>query len=378
MSGKCIIINENVYITLGKQVLKVAGGFILPSKKEKVIVREKITRYEKDIFQSDKLNEIAKENNLLKSFNILEEVLDSVETHIPQNCRDTYYKRLKNLKLRIIATEQFDKNSRVIVPASYSPEENTMYLSTKTLCYFKDKFKEKYKGEDINTIFNSYLKRVIIHELFHLASSNIKDEDNSLYSGFVNFDNEKYLVSLNEATTELLSEQVLRDRIFHQYAGYSLQMIILSELSSIVGSEVIKESYFKNDQCNLIKDKLLKIIDNKEKVNELINTFGYDNYLNDIYDGLDTITQTQSLLLDFLEKKVNLLNTYYKFEEADNLIKFFDYNMSYLKKHNLYGKDFDTNEYKLMNIKKLNEIYYNSKLKQNNSLRIRNKKRKTK
>ena len=75
-----LLIDENVYQIRGPIITNFTGGFFgICSKEEKAKVKAKFERNNKGLFKSERLNQIAEKNPILKSIDIFEEILDDIE-----------------------------------------------------------------------------------------------------------------------------------------------------------------------------------------------------------------------------------------------------------------------------------------------------------
>lgn len=355
MSKSLLIINENIYQISGKRIKNLNKGiFYKCTDEEKKAVMSKLEKNKGKIFKSEKLNEIAEKNNFLKQFDIFEEILDDVEKVIPSEYRENFYENLTLLKGKINTIYM----SNICVPAYYNSFENIIYLNIPIIINEKKKVEDYISQGLFETPFHDYLKEVIIHESFHVSSTKYHLNEHTMYSGFRKISREcnKY-ESINEAVTEILSRKILNSQEINNQSGYNIQTCVMRELSGLIGEDVIIKSYFENDQMNYIKNELAKIINDENKINQLIDDlFANNDPLTDEYKGNDEITQMQNIILDFYEKRISDLLNSDKKDEVKKLIRSLNENYSCILNDEKYNSDLDFNSYKIDNIKRFYDL----------------------
>lgn len=129
----------------------------------------------------------------------------------------TFYKNLKTLDIKVATSDLF----------------NMGYNSITNEIFFGD-------AEIYET--------AIYHELFHVASSKIADDN--ILSGLNIWNRKTHMtkgLGLNEGYTE-----ILQNRYFNKGNGYPLQRMYIGRLEQIINPEIIKKAYFTSDLSLLI------------------------------------------------------------------------------------------------------------------------------
>lgn len=220
----------------------------------------------------------------------LEKILDSVLENIPENCRGNYNRNIETLTIG-----KFNKNNNF---GAYRSYKNAIYLNIDKL-YSKKEF-------DSQTDFNTY---VIKHELYHAFSSDSTEKD-VLYSGFCKDDFSKKRKKskhnyLNEGFTDLLCIPI-SDKNFKTR---DLKHHLASQLSLIVGMDIMKEAYFNNLGIEPLKNELINQGNDDRDIENFFNVL--DDLEEDMHygDGFASFTYVQDKLMEFCNKKLETLTT---------------------------------------------------------------------
>lgn len=171
--------------------------------------------------------------------------VDFVEENYLKKEIPYFYKRINNLKMKIIESTEDD------FLGFYNPIFNQIVINS----------------------FN--VERVIYHELFHMSSSK-----NIFNVGFLQINkNGKFGLGLNEAMTEYLNVKHFGSEL---PGGYDIYL--LKKLELFVGEDILEKFYFKADLLGLI-NFLNNYVDSVD-VYYLIKSFDY-LYKNIGFSNLD-------------------------------------------------------------------------------------------
>ncbi len=145
---------------------------------------------------------------------------------------------------------------------------------------------------------------VIVHELFHMASSFYCQDDNIVYSGFSQFSKKTKKDignGINEGYTQLLSERYFANNTNIE-KSYSLQVHYVQKLENIVGNKLMEKMYLQADLLGLIEE--LKIYENIENIMNFISAMDFiEKYLtnkNNIYIKKSMISEKLTIINQFL------------------------------------------------------------------------------
>jgi len=160
-------------------------------------------------------------------------ILKNIETNIPKECRDQFYKNLELLRIVSNNHSECSLNAPII-----SLDEKLLWLAD-----------NKKVGDKVN--FSDALVQELYHELLHLASTNyIVDLENKRihgYSGFVldlnDFNNSNNLFNgLTEGFTQYLTTLNTNS----DYSNYNVQVACIKKLIDIVGIDIVNQCYYNN------------------------------------------------------------------------------------------------------------------------------------
>lgn len=288
---------------------------ILSIKEEKEI-RDMIKINNYDILFSDILDNIIKENNKFNEKNELIDLLKKVEKLIPINYRTTFYENIKKLQISF-TDDDIEKNG------CYMVKENKIEISIKHLENDKNISEEKYPG-----LYYRKLKRIIAHELFHMASSKYDIKNDITYTGFNKFPLEDDLetnMGLTEAFTSIMESIVLPDEIIDFSNNYFYSTQLLLQLIKITNLDIIAKSYYLNMGTKLIEDELNKINNDQDKTKRFLRFFelSYICTTKKLEHTYTTVCQNE--LIELFNKKLNILlkNNIISYEEAQkNIIEY--------------------------------------------------------
>ena len=184
----------------------------------------------------------------------------------------------------------------------YNVENNIMYLLSDNL------EKIRLMHNDNNNVLSS---RLILHELFHMASSKANE-----YSGVSNINSNNN--GLNDGITDLLSFKAY-PCVSLIHSGYLYELLLTIQLSLIIGSNELYDSYFKYHNINNIKSSLyrrLSNIDETERFFILLQQY-YDNK-NIEYLGELQYTLVNSVNKEFISNQ--FIYNYMKFMITPELL----------------------------------------------------------
>ena len=331
-----IICDGNKYIIEDDKIYRIFNNrHIKPTKNNLIKVKNTIENIGKDIFSSQKLNEIAKKNKELYKIDILPEVLERMEKFIKEEYIELFYKNLETVRFEFEDPITCNDSSIHYENGYHDSMKNFIHINAETFDCLKVYAKEN------NLDFSLVWKIALAHELFHLAScNNLYNETGYIYQGLIELnlnkkwqtptDKIKYGIatSFNEGTTQffacLIYALELGDSNFNSFINtYSAQARVIAQLIPLIGREEIKGAYFKNLGMGYINDKLIRIDNLKPPYNELSTNMGRltSETLSDIVKNT-SLVRIQNRLLSYETKYFEMINDK---EEKDSLVKAIEY-----------------------------------------------------
>ncbi len=200
------------------------------------------------------LDEIIKNNPELVKHPSIIPLVHKIETLIPENTRENFYRNLKTLRIEFSATNEL---------SNYNFSENKIVINPN--------FKQYLSKNDLEGVNEQYLlESTMCHELLHMASTKCYDELELIHSGLAAYtpDGKNLNVYLNEGCTEMLAQQFYPNAVLN--SGYSDVTDVVYILTNLVGIDAIKNIYFSNGLAIRLQ-KALGEIANEEEVKKLFN-----------------------------------------------------------------------------------------------------------
>lgn len=294
---------------------------ITPTPKDLKKLKSLINKFDKDIFSSPRLNEIAHKNKSLYKIDVLHEILERMEKFIGEENIDSFYRNLETVTFEFENPISCKEHSDHHENGYHDSITNTIHINAETFDYLEDFAKTN------NLDYMVTLKIAIAHELFHLAScNNLSDKTGFIYQGLCDvdttkkYDNHTSIInfgkaeSFNEGLTQLFAcgiyADYLGDENFYKFNNtYIDQARAISQIAYMVGHKNIKAAYFNNLGMGCIKDGLSKINSLRKLYDDLtIHMARLINYnLDDKVRDTSTI-KIQNVLLQYAHNYINMID----------------------------------------------------------------------
>ncbi len=279
---------------------EVNGNLIKLSDFEEKELLDKLKPKDPFILYSVRIESIVKNNKTLNSnYDYFLPFLTFIEGLIPENYKESFYKNLENINVDLNLEGKELENGKDSL-GYYDSELNKIIINSKKI---KDclKLNNCLSDDTFWKVFN----KTLIHELFHVASTHCNKDENIVVSGFDKRPSKKLNdsnIGLNEGFTEVLSYAAVPDAPDFIY-GYIFETLFASQLSFILGPEVMIESYFGNRGIDLLTEKLCEIKNDKSKAISLFTLIDLNYFITD--DGEQTLLGTiQSKLVEYFKLKI--------------------------------------------------------------------------
>lgn len=249
--------------------------------------------------------------------------LNWLESIIPEECRDNFYRNIKTLKTTLntnIDLSKFESSSSgYSTSAGYNTSSNSLVMNEKSL-------HELWEIAQLNNNPQEFYWReysqTLLHELSHMASSKYDDETKVSLCGFDRFPaetEEDRNRGITEGFTEIISMAGVPGTI-EISSGYYIEACIVNQLIQIIGNEVFIKSYFSNLGTKPIQEKLNEIIDNPNMASNLFRSIELNYNIRRINEEQNILGNIQLSLLDYLDKKIEQLFKENKEAEIKNIL----------------------------------------------------------
>lgn len=103
-------------------------------------------------------------------------------------------------------------------------------------------------------------------------------------------------------------------------SGYYIEACLINQLIQIIGNDVFIKSYFSNLGTMPMQEKLNEIINNPNLSHNLFRSIELNYSIRDINEEQNILGNIQSTLLDYLDKKLELLFANNKVDEINNIL----------------------------------------------------------
>lgn len=294
-------------------------------------------------------------------------LLNWLEDHIPIEHRQTFYDNLSTLTLmhnfNLISSDYFvshdshfsQSNNLDISIGGYNSKTNNIEISPQGLWHL---WKVAQTTDNPNEYYFRQYMQTLLHELIHMSSTKFNKEGGIALSGFDKYpsqDIKEQNVGLNEGYTELIAMAGVpgtEDIV----SPYFIECALINQLIQIIGIDALQESYFGNKGTELLESELCKLINDKEKAFELFRSIEVNYQLGNGSEKQNILGNIQLTMLDYLEKKLEILSIQGKDGEINKIIYFFENMIVTPRTLQAMGRDANNYEGVTDSIIKLDEI----------------------
>ena len=294
-------------------------------------------------------------------------LLNWLEDHIPIEHRQTFYDNLSTLTLmhnfNLISSDYFvshdshfsQSNNLDISIGGYNSKTNNIEIGPQGLWHL---WKVAQTTDNPNEYYFRQYMQTLLHELIHMSSTKFDKEGGIALSGFDKYpsqDIKEQNVGLNEGYTELIAMAGVpgtEDIV----SPYFIECALINQLIQIIGIDALQESYFGNKGTELLESELCKLINDKEKAFELFRSIEVNYQLGNGSEKQNILGNIQLTMLDYLEKKLEILSVQGKDGEINKIIYFFENMIVTPRKLQAMGRDANNYEGVTDSIIKLDEI----------------------
>lgn len=311
------------------------------NEKELEKVNQLISRKTGYIYYSEKIIDIVNNNsNLFLNNNQYAKeqiitLLNWLENHIPSEYRQSFYNNLSTLILIhnydlinsdyfISHDSHFSQTKITDIPiGTYDTKNNIIQIRPEQLWHL---WKMAQTTDNPQEYYFKQYMQTILHELVHLSSSRFDKENNITLSGFDKYPTENIKeqnCGLTEGYTELIAMAGIPSTE-ETISPYFIECCIINQLILIVGIDVLQESYFCSKGTDLLESKLYNLINDKEKAFALFRNIEINYQIGNTGQKQNILGNIQLTLLDYLEKKIELLSIQNKYNDINQIIHIFE------------------------------------------------------
>lgn len=258
-------------------------------------------------YWSQMLIELMHANPSLNSnFEYYYPFFDYIEKLIPEKFRSSFYKNLRTLQIELnlnvdIKNEDLEKG--YMTCGGYNLKDNKITMNPKSINQIRE---ASMLTNDPNAFFLKHFAKDLLHEIFHMASSNYDKETKISLCGFNKYPSDDICDSnrgLTEGMTEVLACCGVPETIEIACAYYIEELFII-QLTQIIGSQPLLDSYFGNLGTELLCEKLCEINNDKNKATSLFVLINMNYSLNEINEEQTILGSIQLKLVDYYSQKI--------------------------------------------------------------------------
>lgn len=279
---------------------------IILTEEETNIILNSLRTNNEHVFNSQELVDLMHSNSSLNSnFNYYYNLFSCVESIIPSKYKSNFYNNLKTLQvdlnLDVIYNEE--EKSFYTDSAGYNTKNNKITISPR---YIKETKEVSEKTSNKEEFFWREYNHTLLHELFHVASSNYDKNTGITLGGFCKYPlNDAKFTNrgLTEGMTEVLACCGIPGTI-EIACGYYIEELFVDQLSQIIGPEPLIESYFGNLGNELLCEKLKEIDGSGINDYYLFNLIELNYSLKEENDKQTILGGIQEKLVLYFSKKI--------------------------------------------------------------------------
>lgn len=377
MDNNYFVYNGKKYIVEYKDknmnVYKCNDGKIeILSDEEIQMIRQLLNSKYNYEYDSITLTNLVNANLEMENKEYIMNFLNWLESIIPEECRDNFYRNIKTLKTTLntnIDLSKFESSSSgYSTSACYNTSSNSLVMNEKSL---HELWKIAQLNNNPQKFYWRHYSQTLLHELAHMASSRYDSDTKISLCGFDRFPAENEgdkNRGLTEGFTEIISMAGVPGTI-EISSGYYIEACLINQLIQIVGNEVLLKSYFSNLGTQPIQEKMNEVINNPTMIFSLFRNIELNYNIRDINEEQNILGNIQSSILDYLDKKIELLLAENRVNEISDILANYELMMITPEKLKIMQKNpqhfigIDENINKFNEIKNKYKSYLNEEIK---------------
>ena len=377
MDNNYFVYNGKKYIVEYKDknmnVYKCNDGKIeILSDEEIQMIRQLLNSKYNYEYDSITLTNLVNANLEMENKEYIMNFLNWLESIIPEECRDNFYRNIKTLKTTLNTNIDLSKfkssSSGYSTSANYNTSSNSLVMNEKSL---HELWKIAQLNNNPQEFYWRHYSQTLLHELAHMASSRYDSDTEISLCGFDRFpakNEEDKNRGLTEGFTEIISMAGVPGTI-EISSGYYIEACLINQLIQIVGNEVFLKSYFSNLGTQPIQEKMNEVINNPTMSFNLFRNIELNYNIGDINEEQNILGNIQSSILDYLDKKIELLLAENRVNEISDILANYELMMitpeklKIMKKNPQHFIGIDENINKFNEIKNKYKSYLNEEIK---------------
>lgn len=261
-------------------------------------------------YDSELLNNIVNDNPKMENKEYIINFLSWLENVIPKDCRDNFYRNVAtlqtNLNIDVDLSNCQSSESEYSISAVYNTSSNSLTMKEN---FLRELWRIAQSNANPQDFYWRYYSNTLLHELAHMASSRYDAETKSSLCGFDKFPSENEddkNRGLTEGFTEIISMAGVSGTM-EISSGYYIEACIINQLIQIIGNETFLKSYFSNLGTKPMQERLNEIINNPNISYNLFRSIELNYNIGDINEEQNILGNIQLSILDYLDKKIELL-----------------------------------------------------------------------
>lgn len=279
---------------------------------------------------SELLTRLLTENNNIESKEDYGIVLNWIEKIIPEEHRQNLYTNIKTLVIKSNVkrndeptTEGYPELKDDIITGAYDYTNNTITISEEFILSLRQR---ALKQDDPSSYFAKYFSKTMLHESLHMASSKYDKSTGILLNGFETYpykENKDRNKGLTEGYTEFIAMCGVPGTT-ELASGYFIETRIIAQLTQIIGTNTLSDAYFGNKGTTPLEEKLCKLINDKDKAAWIFRKIEMNFQLKDNCEEQYILSSIQYNLLEYLEKKLEMLSSVGAYDEIDRILPYYE------------------------------------------------------
>ena len=247
-----------------------------------------------------------------------------LEKIIPSDCRSNLYRNIQtlrtilNININLSKNDTYSTGSETV--AGYNTSNNMLIIGEKSL---QELWQAAQSYPNPQEFYYRHYAQTLLHELVHMASSNYNSVSGVSLCGFdkypTNNENEKNR-GLTEGFTEIISMAGLSNTTEYS-SKYYMEVCLINQLFFIIGHNTFLRAYFSNQGICPMQDELYDLIKDPNKCYELFRNIELNYNIRGLCSEQNILGNIQDSLLDYLEKKLEIMSKENSIEEISEVLK---------------------------------------------------------
>lgn len=321
---KYIIEYKDETINIYKQI---NGNLESLSDEENKKISELLNSGDDYIYDSAKLNELVINNPAIERKDFVMNFLNWLEDIIPEDCRENFYRNVATLKtalnLHVISSDLPEKIDEYTISGGYNTINNSLTINE---TYLYELIRIANTSADPKDFFWRQYCETLLHELAHMASSKFNPDTKVALCGFDTFppgSNKEKNRGLTEGFTEIIAMAGVPGTA-ELSSMYYVEASLINQMIQLIGKDVFIKAYFTNQGTAPMEEKLNEIIDDPTMSSSLFRNIELNFSIRHVKEEQNVLGNIQLTLLDYLEKKLEVLFANNEVDEIGKILSAYE------------------------------------------------------